>query len=116
MASVPSERFLRGTWESSFLLWGIAMLTIIRLVKLSTMVRILTHMFNAMNGDISQRRLGPIAAAAEDESIIAGNGADGFQYSCTPAFTHSCPALIHRLALVTDSMSAGVCPDGFHIP
>lgn len=72
--------------------------------------RILTHMFNAMNG-ISHRAPGPIAAAAEDESVIAEIIADGFHVH-TPALRIAAQLVPHRLALVTDSMSAAGCPDG----
>ena len=71
---------------------------------------ILTHMFDAMNG-ISHRAPGPIPAAVENESVVCEIIADGFHVQ-VPALRLASRFACHRLALVTDSMSATGCPDG----
>lgn len=72
--------------------------------------RIMTHMFNAMNG-ISHRSPGPIAAAVEKSDVVAEIIADGFHVQ-VPALRIATQLVPHRLALVTDSMAAAGCPDG----
>lgn len=75
--------------------------------------RIMTHMFNAMNG-LSHRAPGPIPAATEDDGVVVELIADGFhvQVPVLRAATHLAP---HRIALVTDSMAAAGCPDGSYL-
>ncbi|BDR52217.1 N-acetylglucosamine-6-phosphate deacetylase [Bombiscardovia nodaiensis] len=72
--------------------------------------RILTHIFNAMNG-IHHREPGPIPAAMEDPRVTAELINDGFHVQ-DPAVRLAFRLFPHRIALITDAMEATGCPDG----
>lgn len=72
--------------------------------------RILTHMFNAMNG-IHHREPGPIPATLEDPRISIELINDGFHVA-NPVLRMALAAAPHRIAFVTDAMAATCCPDG----
>ena len=72
--------------------------------------RILTHIYDAMNG-IHHRAPGPILAAWKDPRVEIELINDGFHVQ-TPAAQLAFMMAGHRLALVTDSMEATDCPDG----
>ena len=75
--------------------------------------RVATHLFNAMPG-VHHREPGPVVAALEDEDVIVELVNDGI---------HVHPAVIgmvfnavgpHRVALITDAMTAAGEPDGMY--
>ena len=72
--------------------------------------RILTHMFNAMNGP-HHRNPGPIPAALEDSRVTIELICDGFHVQ-DPILQLSLRLAPHRIAFVTDAMAAADCPDG----
>ncbi|RMA45003.1 N-acetylglucosamine-6-phosphate deacetylase [Bifidobacterium sp. wkB338] len=72
--------------------------------------RILTHVFNAMNG-IHHRQPGPIPAAVEDRRVTAELINDGFHVQ-DPCVDLAFRLFPHRIALVTDAMEATGCEDG----
>ncbi|RBP99600.1 N-acetylglucosamine-6-phosphate deacetylase [Bifidobacterium xylocopae] len=72
--------------------------------------RILTHIFNAMNG-IHHRAPGPIPAAMEDPRVTTELINDGFHVQ-DPAVRLAFRLFPHRIALVTDAMEATGCRDG----
>lgn len=72
--------------------------------------RIMTHMFNAMNG-IAHREPGPIPATLEDPRITIELINDGFHVA-NPVLRMALAAAPHRIAFVTDAMAATCCPDG----
>ena len=72
--------------------------------------RILTHVFNAMNG-IRHRQPGPIPAAMEDPRVTAELINDGFHVQ-DPCVDLAFRLFPHRIALVTDAMEATGCEDG----
>ncbi len=75
--------------------------------------RIMTHMFNAMNG-LHHRNPGPIPAAVEDSRVVIEFINDGFH-------VHNAMVKMgfgfapHRIAFVTDAMSATDCADGHYL-
>lgn len=72
--------------------------------------RIMTHMFNAMNG-LHHREPGPIPAAVEDPRVTIELINDGFHVQ-NPMVKLGFGFAPHRIAFVTDAMSATDCPDG----
>ena len=72
--------------------------------------RIMTHMFNAMNG-LHHREPGPIPAAAEDARVSVELINDGFHVA-DPALRLGLGFAPHRIAFVTDAMAATGCADG----
>ena len=72
--------------------------------------RILTHVFNAMNG-IHHRNPGPIPAAHEDPRVTAELINDGFHVQ-DPVASMVFDLFAHRIAFITDAMAATDCPDG----
>lgn len=72
--------------------------------------RILTHVFNAMNG-IGHRNPGPIPAVLEDRRVQVELINDGFHVQ-NPVVGMAFDLFAHRLALITDSMAATGCADG----
>lgn len=74
--------------------------------------RILTHVFNAMNG-IHHRDPGPIPAAAQDPRVWLELINDGFHVQ-DPAVKLAWNFAPHRTVLVTDAMAATDCPDGHY--
>ncbi|AKV55809.1 N-acetylglucosamine-6-phosphate deacetylase [Bifidobacterium actinocoloniiforme DSM 22766] len=72
--------------------------------------RVLTHIFNAMNG-IHHREPGPIPAALEDSRVTAELINDGFHVQ-DPVVRLAFHLFPHRIALITDAMEATGCPDG----
>lgn len=75
--------------------------------------RILTHLFNAMNG-LHHRNPGPIPAAVEDRRVTLELINDGFHVQ-DPAIRLAWGFAPHRTAFVTDAMSATGCPDGRYL-
>lgn len=75
--------------------------------------RILTHLFNAMNG-IHHRNPGPIPAAAEDPRVSLELINDGFHVQ-KPALELAWKFAPHRMVFVTDAMAATDCPDGHYL-
>ncbi|OZG53690.1 N-acetylglucosamine-6-phosphate deacetylase [Alloscardovia macacae] len=75
--------------------------------------RIMTHMFNAMNG-LHHRKPGPIPAAAEDPRVIIELINDGFHVD-NAMLKLGLGFAPHRIAFVTDAMSATDCPDGHYL-
>lgn len=73
---------------------------------------ILTHMFDAMNG-ISHRAPGPIVAASERSNVTAEIINDGFHVHSS-AVKVGFELVPHRVALITDAMSAAGCQDGLY--
>ncbi|KFI46952.1 N-acetylglucosamine 6-phosphate deacetylase [Bifidobacterium bohemicum] len=71
---------------------------------------IMTHMFNAMNG-LHHREPGPIPAAVEDPRVTIELINDGFHVQ-NPVLKMALNFAPHRIAFVTDAMSATDCPDG----
>ena len=74
--------------------------------------RILTHLFNAMNG-LHHRNPGPIPAAVEDPRVTIELINDGFHVQ-DPMLRLGFSFAPHRTAFVTDAMSATGCPDGHY--
>lgn len=72
--------------------------------------RIMTHMFNAMNG-LHHRAPGPIPAAVEDPRVTIELINDGFHVQ-DPMVRLGFAFAPHRVSFVTDAMSATDCPDG----
>lgn len=72
--------------------------------------RLLTHMFNAMNG-VGHRDPGPIPAAVEDPRVTLELICDGFHVA-DPVLNLALNLAPHRIAFVTDAMAATGCPDG----
>lgn len=72
--------------------------------------RIMTHMFNAMNG-INHRAPGPIPAAVEDTRVSIELINDGFHVQ-NPVVSLSFDFASDRIVFVTDAMSATGCSDG----
>ncbi|MFT8704322.1 MAG: N-acetylglucosamine-6-phosphate deacetylase [Bifidobacterium sp.] len=72
--------------------------------------RILTHVFNAMNG-IHHRKPGPIPAILEDPRVQVELINDGFHVQ-NPVVKLAFALFGRRIALITDSMAATGCPDG----
>lgn len=72
--------------------------------------RILTHIFNAMNG-IHHRKPGPIPAALEDTRVTVELINDGFHVE-NPCLDLVFRLFPHRIALITDAMEATGCTDG----
>ncbi|KFI79249.1 N-acetylglucosamine-6-phosphate deacetylase [Bifidobacterium mongoliense] len=72
--------------------------------------RILTHVFNAMNG-IHHREPGPIPAVLEDSRVQVELINDGFHVQ-NPVAKLAFALFADRIALITDSMAATGCPDG----
>lgn len=72
--------------------------------------RILTHVFNAMNG-IHHRKPGPIPAVLEDTRVQVELINDGFHIQ-NPVVKLAFALFAGRIALITDSMAATGCPDG----
>ncbi|MFT8640028.1 N-acetylglucosamine-6-phosphate deacetylase [Bifidobacterium sp.] len=72
--------------------------------------RILTHIFNAMNG-IHHRKPGPIPAVLEDGRVQVELINDGFHVD-DPVVKLAFGLFRGRIALITDSMAATGCPDG----
>ena len=72
--------------------------------------RLLTHMFNAMNG-VKHRDPGPIPAAVEDPRVTLELICDGFHVT-DPVLRLAVELAPHRIAFVTDAMAATGCPDG----
>ncbi|RSX54783.1 N-acetylglucosamine-6-phosphate deacetylase [Bifidobacterium dolichotidis] len=72
--------------------------------------RIMTHMFDAMNG-IHHREPGPIPAAVEDERVSIELINDGFHVQ-NPVIRMGWNFAPHRIVFVTDAMAATDCPDG----
>ena len=72
--------------------------------------RIMTHMFNAMNG-LKHREPGPIPAAVEDPRVTIELINDGFHVQ-DPMVRLGFGLAPHRIAFVTDAMAATGCPDG----
>ena len=71
---------------------------------------IMTHMFNAMNG-LKHREPGPIPAAVEDSRVTIELINDGFHVQ-NPVLKMGLEFAPHRIAFITDAMSATDCPDG----
>ncbi|WEV63573.1 N-acetylglucosamine-6-phosphate deacetylase [Bifidobacterium sp. ESL0732] len=71
---------------------------------------IMTHIFNAMNG-LKHREPGPIPAAVEDPRVTIELINDGFHVQ-NPVLKMAVKFAPHRIAFVTDAMSATDCPDG----
>jgi N-acetylglucosamine-6-phosphate deacetylase len=71
---------------------------------------VMTHMFNAMNG-LKHRDPGPIPAAVGDPRVTIELINDGFHVQ-DPVLKMALDFAPHRIALVTDAMSATDCPDG----
>ncbi|MDF7664712.1 N-acetylglucosamine-6-phosphate deacetylase [Bifidobacterium sp. ESL0745] len=71
---------------------------------------IMTHIFNAMNG-LKHREPGPIPAAVEDPRVTIELINDGFHVQ-DPVLKMAVKFAPHRIAFVTDAMSATDCPDG----
>lgn len=71
---------------------------------------IMTHIFNAMNG-LKHREPGPIPAAVEDPRVTIELINDGFHVQ-NPVLKMAVEFAPHRIAFVTDAMSATDCPDG----
>jgi N-acetylglucosamine-6-phosphate deacetylase len=72
--------------------------------------RILTHLFDAMNG-LEHRNPGPIPAALEDPRVTVEFINDGFHVR-NPMVRFGFAQAPHRIALITDAMAAAGCPDG----
>lgn len=72
--------------------------------------RLMTHMFNAMNG-LHHRNPGPIPAAVEDPRVTIELINDGFHVH-DAALRLAFRMAPHRIALVTDAMAATDCADG----
>lgn len=72
--------------------------------------RLLTHLFNAMNG-LHHRAPGPIPAAVEDPRVMIELINDGFHVQ-NPMVSLGFSFAPHRTVFVTDAMSATGCPDG----
>ncbi len=72
--------------------------------------RILTHLFDAMNG-LHHRNPGPIPAAIEDPRVTLELINDGFHVR-NPMVRFGFSQAPHRIALMTDAMAATGCPDG----
>ena len=72
--------------------------------------KLLTHMFNAMNG-VRHRDPGPIPAAVEDSRVTLELICDGFHVA-DPVLRLALNLVPHRIAFVTDAMAATGCPDG----
>lgn len=72
--------------------------------------RIMTHMFNAMNG-MHHREPGPIPAAVNDSRIIIELINDGFHVR-NPMVALGMSMAPGRVAFVTDAMAATGCADG----
>ena len=72
--------------------------------------RIMTHMFDAMNG-LHHREPGPIPAAVEDPRVVIELINDGFHVQ-DPMVRLGFGFAPHRTAFVTDAMAATDCPDG----
>lgn len=71
---------------------------------------IMTHIFNAMNG-LKHREPGPIPAAVEDPRVTIELINDGFHVQ-NPVLKMAVGFAPHRIAFVTDAMSATDCTDG----
>jgi N-acetylglucosamine-6-phosphate deacetylase len=74
---------------------------------------IMTHMFNAMNG-MHHRKPGPIPAAVQDPRVTIELINDGFHVQ-NPMLRMGFGFAPHRVAFVTDAMSATGCPDGHYL-
>lgn len=74
--------------------------------------RILTHIFDAMNG-LHHRNPGPIPAAVENPQMMIELINDGFHVQ-TPMVRLVFRLAPHRICLVTDAMAATGCPDGHY--
>ncbi|MBT1179366.1 N-acetylglucosamine-6-phosphate deacetylase [Bifidobacterium vespertilionis] len=72
--------------------------------------RLMTHMFNAMNG-LHHREPGPIPAAVEDPRVTIELINDGFHVQ-DPMLRLGLGFAKHRIAFVTDAMAATGCADG----
>lgn len=72
--------------------------------------RILTHVFNAMNG-IHHRQPGPIPAALDDGRVHIELINDGFHVQ-DPAVRLAYTLFEGRTVFITDAMAATDCPDG----
>lgn len=71
---------------------------------------LMTHMFNAMNG-LHHRQPGPIPAMIEDPRVTIELINDGFHVA-NPMLRMALELAPHRIAMVTDAMSATGCADG----
>ena len=74
--------------------------------------RILTHIFDAMNG-LHHRNPGPIPAAVENPQMMIELINDGFHVQ-SPLVRLVFQLAPHRICLVTDAMAATGCPDGHY--
>ena len=72
--------------------------------------RLLTHIFDAMNG-LDHRNPGPIPAAVENPQMMIELINDGFHVQ-TPMVRLAFRLAPHRICLITDAMAATGCPDG----
>lgn len=72
--------------------------------------RLLTHIFDAMNG-LHHRNPGPIPAAVENPQMMIELINDGFHVQ-TPMVRLVFRLAPHRICLITDAMAATGCPDG----
>lgn len=75
--------------------------------------RIMTHVFNAMNG-LHHREPGPIPAAVEDPRVTLEMINDGFHIQ-NSMVKFSFGFAPHRTAFITDAMAATDCPDGSYM-